>query len=434
MQLTRRALIAGLALLLSCGSAMAQYPEKPVRLVVPFPPGGPTDVFARVLSIGLAEQLGQQVVIDNKAGAGGTVGTDLVAKAKPDGYTLLFGTAATHGINVSLYETLPYDPLKDFELIALAGLVPMVLLVPPDQPRVLKELIAKLKSEPGKATYASSGNGTTNHLAGELFKSRAGVDAVHVPYRGSGPALQDLMGGRVTFMFDSFGTSLEQIKAGKLYAVAIMADKRSQARPDVPTTAEAGLRDFVGGTWNVVAAPELGLQLKTWCYPIMGCAGYRGYFDLDFLIDTDSGEVYLGELNPRICGASPMTNHAAFAYAETFALDATVDVVGLDHDLHLDLGQKIDHVFRAAIQLGMAFLPPEPLRLQHRDALQANLVQRVLHLIQFERLNDSLDLFHARQARSGRASPGVRLPERLLTFSSMNSTISDHLSVPCRPK
>lgn len=255
MQLTRRALIAGLALLLSCGGAMAQYPDKPVRLVVPFPPGGPTDVFARVLSVGLAELLGQQVVIDNKAGAGGTVGTDLVVKAKPDGYTLLFGTAATHGINVSLYETLPYDPLKDFELIALAGLVPMVLLVPPDQPRTLKELVAKLKAEPGKATYASSGNGTTNHLAGELFKSRAGIDAVHVPYRGSGPALQDLMGGRVTFMFDSFGTSLEQIKAGKLYAVAIMADKRSQARPDVLTTAEAGLADFVGGTWNVVAAP-----------------------------------------------------------------------------------------------------------------------------------------------------------------------------------
>ncbi len=131
----------------------------------------------------------------------------------------------------------------------------MVLLVPPDQPRTLKELVAKLKAEPGKSTYASSGNGTTNHLAGELFKSRAGVDAVHVPYRGSGPALQDLMGGRLTFMFDSFGTSLEQIKAGKLYAVAIMADKRSQARPDVPTTAEAGLADFVGGTWNVVAAP-----------------------------------------------------------------------------------------------------------------------------------------------------------------------------------
>jgi len=255
MTLTRRVLAAGLALMVTCAPAMAQYPDKPVKLVVPFPPGGPTDVFARVLSAALGEQLGQQVVIENKGGAGGTVGTEQVAKSKPDGYTLLFGTAATHGINVSLYAQLPYEPLKDFELVALAGLVPMVLLVPPEQPRTLPELIAKLKAEKGKSSYASSGNGTTNHLAGELFKTRAGVEATHVPYRGSGPALQDLMGGRVTFMFDSFGTSLEQIKAGKLYAVVIMADKRSQARPDVPTSAEAGLADFVGGTWNIVAVP-----------------------------------------------------------------------------------------------------------------------------------------------------------------------------------
>ena len=255
MTLTRRVLAAGLALMLTCAPALAQYPDKPVKLVVPFPPGGPTDVFARVLSVALGEQLGQQVVIENKGGAGGTVGTEQVAKSRPDGYTLLFGTAATHGINVSLYNQLPYDPLKDFELVALAGLVPMVLLVPPEQPRTLPELIAKLKAEKGKSSYASSGNGTTNHLAGELFKTRAGIEATHVPYRGSGPALQDLMGGRVTFMFDSFGTSLEQIKAGKLYAVVIMADKRSQARPDVPTSAEAGLADFVGGTWNIVAVP-----------------------------------------------------------------------------------------------------------------------------------------------------------------------------------
>lgn len=255
MRLTRRVLAAGLALMLSCAPALAQYPDKPVKLVVPFPPGGPTDVFARVLSVALSEQLGQQVVIENKGGAGGTVGTEQVAKSRPDGYTLLFGTAATHGINVSLYSQLPYDPLKDFELVALAGLVPMVLLVSPEQPRTLPELIAKLKAEKGKSSYASSGNGTTNHLAGELFKTRAGIEATHVPYRGSGPALQDLMGGRVTFMFDSFGTSLEQIKAGKLYAVVIMADKRSQARPDVPTAAEAGLADFVGGTWNIVAVP-----------------------------------------------------------------------------------------------------------------------------------------------------------------------------------
>lgn len=255
MKLVVRALAAAFAIAVSAGAASAQYPDKPVRLVVPFPPGGPTDVFARVLATGLAGQLGQQVVIENKAGAGGTVGSEMVAKARPDGYTLLFGTAATHGINVSLYSSLPYDPLKDFELVALAGLVPMVLLVPPGQPRTLKALVAKLKAEPGKWSYASSGNGTTNHLAGELFKKKAGLDVEHVPYRGSAPALQDLMAGRVAFMFDSFGTTLEQIKAGKLHAVAVMADKRSQVMTDVPTTAEAGLADFVGGTWNVVAAP-----------------------------------------------------------------------------------------------------------------------------------------------------------------------------------
>lgn len=255
MKLVVRALAAAFAIAVSAGAASAQYPDKPVRLVVPFPPGGPTDVFARVLATGLAGQLGQQVVIENKAGAGGTVGSEMVAKARPDGYTLLFGTAATHGINVSLYSSLPYDPLKDFELVALAGLVPMVLLVPPGQPRTLEALVAKLKAEPGKWSYASSGNGTTNHLAGELFKKKAGLDVEHVPYRGSAPALQDLMAGRVAFMFDSFGTTLEQIKAGKLHAVAVMADKRSQVMTDVPTTAEAGLADFVGGTWNVVAAP-----------------------------------------------------------------------------------------------------------------------------------------------------------------------------------
>ncbi|MFZ5779511.1 MAG: tripartite tricarboxylate transporter substrate binding protein [Pseudomonadota bacterium] len=255
MKLIVRVLAGAFAIAMAASAASAQYPDKPVRLVVPFPPGGPTDVFARVLATGLAGQLGQQVVIENKAGAGGTVGSEMVAKARPDGYTLLFGTAATHGINVSLYSNLPYDPLRDFELVAVAGLVPMVLLVPPGQPQTLSGLIVELKAQPGKWSYASSGNGTTNHLAGELFKKKAGLEVVHVPYRGSAPALQDLMAGRVAFMFDSFGTTLEQIKAGKLHAVAVMADKRSQVMSHVPTTAEAGLADFVGGTWNVVAAP-----------------------------------------------------------------------------------------------------------------------------------------------------------------------------------
>jgi len=251
----RRALIAAAVLLLSCGGALAEYPDKPIRLVVPFPPGGPTDLIARVVAAGIANELGQQVIIDNKGGAGGNVGTELVAKSKPDGYTLLFGTAATHGINVSLYKSLPYDPVKDFEAVALVGLAPMALLVPPGQPRTLKALIAKLKAEPGKASYPSSGNGTTNHLAGEMFKTRIGVDVLHVPYRGTGPALQDMLAGRHSFMFATLGPILENIRAGQLFPLGLMADKRSTVMPDVPTMAEAGLPDFVGGTWNVVAAP-----------------------------------------------------------------------------------------------------------------------------------------------------------------------------------
>jgi tripartite-type tricarboxylate transporter receptor subunit TctC len=256
MLLLRRALIAGAALLLSCGTALAQYPDKPLRLVVPFPPGGPTDLIARVVAAGMATELGQQVIIDNRGGAGGNVGTELVAKSRPDGYTLLFGTAATHGINVSLYKNLPYDPVKDFETVALVGLAPMALLVPPGQPRTLKELIARLKAEPGKASYPSSGNGTTNHLAGEMFKTRLGVDVLHVPYRGTGPALQDMLAGRHSFMFGTLGPLLENIRAGQLFPLGLMAEKRSTVMPDIPTMAEAGLPDFIGGTWNVVVVPS----------------------------------------------------------------------------------------------------------------------------------------------------------------------------------
>jgi tripartite-type tricarboxylate transporter receptor subunit TctC len=255
MPILKRVLVAGAFLLLSGVSAMAQYPEKPVRLVVPFPPGGPTDLIARVIAVGLTADLGRQVVIENKGGAGGNVGTDLVAKSKPDGYTLLFGTAATHGINISLYKTLPYHPAKDFEAIALVGLAPMALLVPPGQAQTLENLIAKLKAEPGKWSYASSGNGTTNHLAGELFKMRTGVDVLHVPYRGTGPALQDLLAGRHALMFGTLGPVMENLRAGQLVPLGLMADKRSTVMPDIPTMEEAGLPDFVGGTWNVVAAP-----------------------------------------------------------------------------------------------------------------------------------------------------------------------------------
>ena len=251
-----RRLAALLALLLFAASpARAEYPERPVRLVVPFPPGGPTDIFARLIAQGLTTRLGQQVIVENKGGAGGNLGTEVVATSKADGYTLLFGTAATHGINISLYKHLGYDPVKDFEAIALVGVVPQVLLAASDQPDTVKGLVARLKAEPGKYSYGSAGNGTTNHLSGELFKKVAGVDVTHVPYRGTGPAMQDLLARRLAFMFGSFGPAAEYIKSGQMRALAVCSAKRSAVAPDVPTMAEAGVPNFESATWNVVVAP-----------------------------------------------------------------------------------------------------------------------------------------------------------------------------------
>jgi tripartite-type tricarboxylate transporter receptor subunit TctC len=251
-----RRLAALLALLLLAASpARAEYPERPVRLVVPFPPGGPTDIFARLIAQGLTAKLGQQVVVENKGGAGGNVGTEAVAKAKADGYTLLFGTAGTHGINISLYKHLEYDPVKDFAAIALVGIVPQVLLAASDQPDTVQGLIAKLKADPGKYSYGSAGNGTTNHLSGELFKKLAGVDVTHVPYRGTGPAMQDLLARRLAYLFGSFGPAAEYIKSGQMRALAVCSAKRSAVAPDVPTMAEAGVPNFESATWNVVVAP-----------------------------------------------------------------------------------------------------------------------------------------------------------------------------------
>ncbi len=251
----RRTLLAALFVLGAVPARATGYPDHPIRLIVPFPPGGPTDIFARLIAQALTMRLGQQVIVDNKGGAGGNLGTEVVAKSKPDGYTLLFGTAATHGINVSLYRSLPYDPVKDFEAIALVGVVPQVLLGAANQPDTVKGLISKLRAEPGKWSYGSAGNGTTNHLSGELFKKLAGVDVTHVPYRGTGPAMQDLLAGRLAFMFGSFGPAAEYVKAGQMHALAVCAPVRSAIAPDVPTLAEAGLPGLESGTWNVVVAP-----------------------------------------------------------------------------------------------------------------------------------------------------------------------------------
>ena len=254
-----RWLLRALGTLLAClaSAAWAQaYPNHPIRLVVPFPAGGTTDILARDAAPKLTEALGQSVVVDNRPGAGGNIGADLVAKSAPDGYTLLMGTVGTHAINPSLYAKMPYDHVKDFAPVVLVAGVPNVLVVNPSLPvNSVADLIKLAKSKPGAINFASSGNGTSIHLSGELFKTMAGVDMTHVPYKGSAPALTDLMGGQVQVMFDNLPSSLQQIKAGKLRAIAVTSAKRSPALPDVPTIAESGLPGFEASSWFGVLAP-----------------------------------------------------------------------------------------------------------------------------------------------------------------------------------
>ena len=243
------------ALCLAAGAvAQGLYPDRPIRLIIPFAPGGETDIFSRAISVRLGEVLGQQVVLENRAGATGMVGSDFVAKSKPDGYTLVFGTAATHALNLAVFKSMPYHPLRDFEPIAFVGSVPLVLFVNPSMPSNLKDFIALLKANPGKYSYGAAGS-STSHLGIELLKAGAGVSALHVPYKGTGPALQDTVGGQVQFMGASIGVGWPMVQAGRLRAVAVMARQRMAAAPEVPTFAEAGMPDFEVGTWNVVMAP-----------------------------------------------------------------------------------------------------------------------------------------------------------------------------------
>jgi tripartite-type tricarboxylate transporter receptor subunit TctC len=262
----RRLLIgAGAALVPAAlpGLAFAQgaWPNKPVRIVVPFAPGGTTDILARALAPELSRAFGQQFIVDNKPGAGGNLGAGEVAKSAPDGYTLLMGTVGTHGINQSLYPKLPYDPIKDFAPITLVAGVPNVLVMNPAKAEALKintvpDLIRYAKANPGKLNMASSGNGTSIHLSGELFKSMTGTFMVHFPYRGSGPALLDLIGGTMDLMFDNLPSALAQIRGGKLKAIAVTSSQRSAVLPDLPTIAEAGpLPGFDASSWFGLLAP-----------------------------------------------------------------------------------------------------------------------------------------------------------------------------------
>lgn len=238
------------------GAALAQtYPARPISLIVPFPAGGTTDVLARAVGQELSKSLGQPVVIESKPGAGATLGADFVAKAKPDGYTLLMG-AVHHTIATSVYKKLPYDFQKDLLPVTTVALVPNVLVVNPGVPaKSVAELLALAKASPGKYTYGSNGNGTGQHLIGAQFEGMAGVQLLHVPYKGSGPLTTDLLGGQITMSFDTITPVLPHIKAGKLRALAVTTSKRSGALPDVPTLDEAGLPGFNLGTWFGVLAP-----------------------------------------------------------------------------------------------------------------------------------------------------------------------------------
>jgi tripartite-type tricarboxylate transporter receptor subunit TctC len=246
--------------------ALAQvqtWPSKPVRIVVPFAAGGTTDILARAIAPELQKALGPSFVVENRAGAGGNVGTELVAKSN-DGHTILMGTVGTHGINKALYPSLPFDPVKDFAPITVVAYVPNVMVMNADKARALninsvQDFIRYAKANPGKLNMASSGNGTSIHLAGELFKSMSGTFMVHFPYRGSGPALLDMLSGNMDVMFDNLPSALPHIKSGKLKALAVTSSKRSSALPDLPTVEEAGgaaMKGFDASSWFGLLAPS----------------------------------------------------------------------------------------------------------------------------------------------------------------------------------
>jgi tripartite-type tricarboxylate transporter receptor subunit TctC len=240
----------------STGSAQA-YPNKPVRLIVAFPPGGSTDIIARLVGQKLSERLGQQVIIDNRGGAGGTIGTEIAARSNPDGYTLTMGTTSTHVIAPAIFPNVRYDSIKDFEPITLVASTPYLLVLHPSvKATTLKEFIALVKSQPGKLNYASAGAGTTTQLAMEMLKLSAGIDIVHVPYNGNGPAGAATMGGQVQALFGSMPAVLAQAKSGKLRPIAVGTAKRSPALPDVPTVAESGYPGFEVSLWLGFFAPK----------------------------------------------------------------------------------------------------------------------------------------------------------------------------------
>lgn len=257
--ITRRTVLSGATALVAMPSiarAQGKFPDRPITLVVPFAAGGSTDIVSRLVGQKMSELLGQNVVIENRAGAGGNTGSRGVASAPPDGYTILMGTISTHALNTAVMKKMPYDPITDFEPVSLLAVVPNVMVVNPQFPaKTVKECIDILKANPGKYSYASSGNGTPLHLSGELFKTMAGVDMQHVPYRGAGPALNDVVANVVPIMFDNLPSSAGHIKQGTLRGLAVLGKERAASFPELPTMAEAGLPGYETYTWNALFAP-----------------------------------------------------------------------------------------------------------------------------------------------------------------------------------
>ena len=253
---SRVALLVAAVLLAAAMPAFAQdYPNRPIRFIVPYPPGGGTDVVARIMNDALAVELGQPIIIDNRGGAAGNVGTDIAAKAPADGYNILF-TLSSHTINPKLYDKLPFDVERDFVPISLAASIPQILVAHPSVPaNNVTELIALAKANPGKLNYASVGTGSPGHIAGELFKIKTGVDIVHIPYKGGGPAVVDTIGGQVQLLFVSMPAAWQHVKAGKLKAIAVASAKRSVAAPELPTIAESGVPDYAVESWYGALAP-----------------------------------------------------------------------------------------------------------------------------------------------------------------------------------
>ena len=249
-------LAAALALAPAQGALAQAYPSKPIRIICPFPPGGGVDITARAIGLELSKSMGQPVTVENKPGAGGNIGAAETARAAPDGYTLFLTLNSLHSISPLLYSKLPFDAMKDFAFITPLVAFSNVLIVNPANPaKSVQELVAQARAQPGKLTYASSGNGTNVHLVGELFRSLAGVDIVHVPYKGSAPALTDMLGGNVTMMFETIPFAISQIKSGKLRALAVTSARRQPLLPEVPTLAESGLPGFDTIAWYGLIAP-----------------------------------------------------------------------------------------------------------------------------------------------------------------------------------